>query len=82
MLSTSYLDEAERCGHVVVMHQGKVLAQGPPGDVSELAAGHVFVAEPPAGQKAREFQARLLDLPVSSMPYRRAAACALCAPPA
>ena len=30
MLSTSYLDEAERCGHVVVMHQGKVLAQGPP----------------------------------------------------
>ena len=63
MLSTSYLDEAERCGHAVVMHQGKVLAQGPPGDVSELAAGHVFVAEPPAGQKAREFQARLLDRP-------------------
>ena len=30
LLSTSYLDEAERCGHVVVMHQGKVLAQGPP----------------------------------------------------
>src|SRR5262249_25784767 len=63
MLSTSYLDEAERCGHAVVMHQGKVLAQGPPGDVSELAAGRVFVAEPPAGQKAREFQARLLDRP-------------------
>jgi ABC-2 type transport system ATP-binding protein len=61
ILSTSYLDEAERCGHAVVMHQGKVLAQGPPGDVSELAAGRVFVAEPPAGRKAREFQARLLD---------------------
>jgi ABC-2 type transport system ATP-binding protein len=61
MLSTSYLDEAERCGHVVVMHQGKVLAQGSPGGVSELAADRVFVAEPPAGQKAREFQARLLD---------------------
>ena len=61
LLSTSYLDEAERCGHVVVMHQGKVLAQGPPTDVGELAAGRVFVAEPPAGQKAREFQARLLD---------------------
>jgi pyoluteorin transport system ATP-binding protein len=63
LLSTSYLDEAERCGHVVVMHQGKVLAQGPPSDVSELAAGRAFVAEPPAGQKAREFQARLLDRP-------------------
>jgi ABC-2 type transport system ATP-binding protein len=61
LLSTSYLDEAERCGHVVVMHQGKVLAQGRPGDVSGLAAGRVFLADPPAGQKAREFQARLLD---------------------
>jgi ABC-2 type transport system ATP-binding protein len=30
LLATSYLDEAERCGHVVVMHEGKVLAQGPP----------------------------------------------------
>ena len=43
------------------MHQGKVLAQGPPTDVGELAADRVFVAEPPAGQKAREFQARLFD---------------------
>ncbi len=63
LLSTSYLDEAERCGHVVVMHHGKVLAQGRPSEVSELAAGRVFLATPPAGCKAREFQARLLDRP-------------------
>jgi ABC-2 type transport system ATP-binding protein len=63
LLSTSYLDEAERCGHVIVMHQGKVLAQGDPCDVSGRAAGRVFVAEPRAGQKAREFQAGLLDYP-------------------
>src|SRR5213082_2213202 len=25
LLSTAYLDEAERCGHVIVLHQGKVL---------------------------------------------------------
>lgn len=61
LLSTSYLDEAERCGHVIVMHQGKVLAQGRPSDVSVLADGRVFVADPRAGQKAREFQAGLLD---------------------
>jgi ABC-2 type transport system ATP-binding protein len=61
LLSTSYLDEAERCGHVVVMHHGKVLAQGRPGDVSALAADCAYLAEPPAGQKAREFQSRLLD---------------------
>ncbi len=63
LLSTSYLDEAERCDHVIVMHQGKVLAQGRPSDVSESADGRVFLAEPPAGLKAREFQTRLLDHP-------------------
>lgn len=63
LLSTSYLDEAERCSHVLVMHQGKVLAQGHPREVSELATDRSFLAEPPAGQKAREFQARLLDRP-------------------
>ena len=34
-----------------------------PSEVSELAAGRVFLATPPAGCKAREFQARLLDRP-------------------
>ncbi len=63
LLSTSYLDEAERCGRVVVLHQGKVLAQGRPADVGELAAGRTFMAEPPAGQKASGLQARLLDDP-------------------
>jgi ABC-2 type transport system ATP-binding protein len=63
LLSTSYLDEAERCDHVIVMHQGKVLAKGRPSDVSGSAAGRVFLAEPPAGRKARDFQARLLDHP-------------------
>jgi len=63
LLSTSYMDEAVRCGHVIVLHNGKVLAQGPPAEVTKLAASHVFLAEPPAGQKARNLQARLLDDP-------------------
>jgi ABC-2 type transport system ATP-binding protein len=61
LLSTSYLDEAERCEHVVVLHRGKILVQGRPADVAALAAGHTFLAEPPAGQPARGLQARLLD---------------------
>jgi len=61
VLSTSYLDEAERCGHVVVLYQGQVLAQGPPSDVSQIAAGRTFMVDPPAGQTARGLQARLLD---------------------
>src|SRR6266508_2270190 len=63
LLSTSYLDEAERCGHAVVLHEGKVLAQGHPSEVSRLAAGRTFLAEPSAGQTARGLQARLLDDP-------------------
>jgi ABC-2 type transport system ATP-binding protein len=63
LLSTSYLDEAERCQHVVVLHEGRVLAQGAPADVTGLADGHTFLAEPRAGQPARGLQARLLDDP-------------------
>jgi ABC-2 type transport system ATP-binding protein len=63
LLSTSYLDEAERCGHIIVLHEGKVLAQGRPDEVSGLAAGRVFMAEPSAGQTPRGMQARLLGDP-------------------
>jgi ABC-2 type transport system ATP-binding protein len=62
-LSTSYLDEAERCGQIIVLHEGNRLAQGRPSDVSELAAERTFLAESPAGQRARTLQARLLDEP-------------------
>jgi ABC-2 type transport system ATP-binding protein len=63
LLSTAYLGEAERCEHVVVLHEGKVLAQGPPADISALASGRTFLVDPPGGQTARGLQARLLDQP-------------------
>ena len=34
VVSTSYMDEAERCAHVVVLHEGKVLADGEPASIS------------------------------------------------
>jgi len=63
LLSTSYLDEAERCGYGIILHQGKVLAQGAPAAITRTAAGRTFLAQPPARQKARALQARLLDAP-------------------
>jgi ABC-2 type transport system ATP-binding protein len=63
LLSTSYLDEAERCKHVVVLHEGKVLAQGAPAEITAAARGRTFLAKPPAGHGARSVQARLLDDP-------------------
>ncbi len=63
LLSTAYLDEAERCGQVVVLHEGKLLAHGHPEEVSRLAAGRVFIAKPSEGQPPRMAQTRLLDHP-------------------
>jgi ABC-2 type transport system ATP-binding protein len=63
LLSTSYLDEAERCRHVIVLHEGKVLAQGAPAEITAAAGGRTFLARPPTGHSARSVQARLLDDP-------------------
>jgi ABC-2 type transport system ATP-binding protein len=63
LMSTSYLDEAERCAHVVVLHEGKLLASGKPTEVTAKANGLSFLATPPAGEPARSLQARLLDEP-------------------
>ncbi len=63
LLSTAYLDEAEKCGHVVVLHRGNVLAQGRPGDITSIAADRVFVADLPEGHSPRGVQSRLLDEP-------------------
>jgi len=63
LLSTAYLDEAERCGRAIVLHQGRVLSQGPPRELADRASGSSFVASPSPGQSAQNLQAHLLDQP-------------------
>ena len=63
LLSSSYLDEAEECRRVLVLHEGKCLATGTPEEVRRLATGLTYLAAPPGNLKAREFQALLLDDP-------------------
>lgn len=63
IVSTAYMDEAQRCRQVYVMHQGKILAQGTPDNLRERARGLTFSVAPPQGTAARELQARLIDHP-------------------
>jgi ABC-2 type transport system ATP-binding protein len=51
--ATAYLDEAERCGHVMLLHEGRLLAQGPPVDFLAPMRGRVFrLAVPSGGRRA------------------------------
>ena len=61
LVSTSYLDEAERCQQVFVLHEGRLLASGAPAELRARADGLCFCATPRAGEPARALQARLID---------------------
>jgi ABC-type multidrug transport system ATPase subunit len=61
LVSTSYMDEAERCARVFVMYEGRLLAKGPPDALRQRARGLTFQASPPPGLPERDLQARLID---------------------
>jgi ABC-2 type transport system ATP-binding protein len=62
LLSTAYLDEAERCDEIILMHQGRVLGQGSPRHFSEPMRGRSFhFLAPPADR--RRLQRRLSEAP-------------------
>jgi ABC-2 type transport system ATP-binding protein len=63
LLSSSNPDEAETCDIVLVLNAGKQLMYAPPPDISRLALGRSFIAQPPDRMRARDFQARLLADP-------------------
>ena len=63
IVSTAYMDEAQRCARVFVLNKGRLLAEGTPAALSARAKGLTFTAAPPQGQPARVLQARLIDAP-------------------
>lgn len=58
LLSTAYLDEAEHCDEVLILHEGKVLGEGPPQKFSESLHGRTY-AVTVSGRKNRTLQERL-----------------------
>jgi ABC-2 type transport system ATP-binding protein len=58
-LSTSYLDEADRCGDVLLLQRGRLLGQGPPEKFSAEMKGRTFQVTSPKLNK-RSLQERLV----------------------
>ncbi|MDR3264498.1 MAG: ABC transporter ATP-binding protein, partial [Synergistaceae bacterium] len=57
--STAYLDEAEVCDSVLLLNEGELLHDGPPGDLSDRARGRVFLIDG-GGTKRRSLIAPLM----------------------
>ncbi|MGA7965692.1 MAG: ATP-binding cassette domain-containing protein [Gammaproteobacteria bacterium] len=62
LLSTAYLDEAERCDEVILLHEGRLLGHGKPDDFSRPLTGRSFAVTAPDIGK-RTLQARLAARP-------------------
>jgi len=62
LLSTAYLDEAERCDEVLMLHAGRLLGQGAPHQFSEPLTGRTYRVHV-EGMKHRALQERLAARP-------------------
>ncbi len=64
-VATAYLDEAERCNRVGLIHQGRLLACAPPRDLKRLMAGTILeVATPQARRAGQLLRERLAGVTV------------------
>ncbi len=59
-VSTSYLDEAERCDEILILYNGKVLGSGPPESFRKEVAGRGYRAETTGSLRTVEPQISLL----------------------
>jgi ABC-2 type transport system ATP-binding protein len=62
LLSTAYLEEAERCNEVVILHQGEVLDAGAPKHLASHMRGRTYTITVPGANK-RDVQERLMASP-------------------
>lgn len=59
LVSTPYMDEAELCNTIVVMHRGRVLYSGTPGDLPGLFPRQIMEV---VGLSEQDARARIVDL--------------------
>ncbi|MDE2184828.1 MAG: ABC transporter ATP-binding protein [Alphaproteobacteria bacterium] len=56
LFSTAYLDEAERCDVVLLLHEGRLLGSGPPATFTAEMTGHCFFATASLGRRRLQTQ--------------------------
>jgi ABC-2 type transport system ATP-binding protein len=61
IVSTAYMDEAEKCNKVIIMGEGLILAEGTPDAIRALAKGRSHLLRPPQGEPPRILQSKLID---------------------
>lgn len=60
--STAYLDEAEKCDHILLLNEGVLLYEGPPKELTQTLEGRVFIVSPPPKER-RNFLNSILTHP-------------------
>ncbi len=61
ILSTSYLDEAEKCDSLLLLYEGKSLAHAKPEEIIEKTQGMAYSVKLKKSTQARKFQSQLLE---------------------
>ena len=61
LVSTAYLDEAERCKDVFVLNKGHFLATGTPHELTQMSEERCFQVKIPKSLSMRNVQAALMD---------------------
>ena len=60
--ASSYMDEAEKADEVIVLHEGRILTEGVPDELTRTVSGLVLGVRPLPGEKPRELQALLHEM--------------------
>ncbi len=63
LVATAYLDEADRCDQVILLHQGEIIEMGAPSRFIEGLENRVFIAADKGGIGPRELQRQLYRRP-------------------
>ncbi|MGC9257837.1 ATP-binding cassette domain-containing protein [Desulfurella sp.] len=58
--STSYLDEAEKCSHIIALNDGNILYEGSPKELTNSISGRTFLVDLADKTKIRKFATEII----------------------